>query len=194
MLAPRFQLTGLLNIPYPRKIAICTNLLKKKIDNRGTAQYDDNKDSLAGRERFMSRSSKHAFAALMTLVVYLGLMMSGTACPGICCAVKAPAKVEDHSHHCSHSANQTPAEDTSRCSGMGDGVHLAHAGCGCSHSGQNLYLQATGTPEVFAPMHAVAESCEVAPPAIDDSRNISFSIQSLRFRSLQDLKSVLLLI
>jgi hypothetical protein len=142
----------------------------------------------------MTRSPKQAFAALITLVMYLGLIMSGTACAGICCAVKAPAKAEDHSHHCAHSTDQAPAGDMSRCSEMGDDMNLALCGCGCSHSGQNLYLQATPTPEVLAPMHATAELCEVALLASNNFRNISFTFQPLPFQSLQNLKSVLLLI
>lgn len=149
---------------------------------------------LHGRERSVMRSRKKAFAALLTLAVYFGLIMSGTACAGICCAVKAPAKAEDHSHHCSHSANQAPAEDSSHCSEMGNNVNLAPCGCGCSHSGQNLYLQSTATPEVFAPMHAIAECCEIASPETDDSDHISLVFQPLRFLYLQNLQSVLLLI
>jgi hypothetical protein len=142
----------------------------------------------------MTRSPKQAFAALITLVMYLGLIMSSTACAGICCGAKANANAEDHSHHCSHSADHSPAEDASPCSEMGDDVNLTLCGCGCSHPGENLYLQATPTPEVFTPMHAVAEFCEVAVLSTDDFRNISFSFQSFRFLSLQNLKSVLLLI
>lgn len=82
----------------------------------------------------------------------------------------------------------------SKCSEAEDNMSLDLCGCSCSHSGQNLYLRATPTLEVFSPIHAIAEFHEVAPVVTDHFRNIKVSFRPLRFESLQNQKSVLLLI